>query len=340
MIMQQVLKQLLPEPLPKTTAGMVRALREILQSLALLGLWRARFFEHSAFYGGTALRMLYGLDRFSEDLDFSLLKPSASFDFHVYSSALVRELNAYGFDVTFETKTKSAESAIPWDDPRGRRRPPVPQQAVNLPGDIKSVLTPGLSPEPGFRPRGAGNLPGDIKSAFLKGNIYHQLIMIEAPAEILKEISKEAIVKIKLEIDIQPPGGFDTEMKYIFSPVQYAVRSYTLPSLFAGKLHALLCRKWKTRVKGRDWYDFVWYASKYPSLNLHHLEERMRQSGHYNDQGPLTRSVLLDKIFSAIDELNLNAARHEVTPFVNDVRSLDVWSKEFFKVATERIVIA
>ncbi|MBC8457778.1 MAG: nucleotidyl transferase AbiEii/AbiGii toxin family protein [Deltaproteobacteria bacterium] len=275
--MPHVLKKLLPEPLPKTTAGLVRALREILQSLALLGLWRARFFEHSAFYGGTALRMLYGLDRFSEDLDFSLLKPSASFDFQVYASALERELNAFGF--------------------------------------VEST----------------------IESAFLKGNTYRQLIMIEAPAEILKEISKEAILKIKLEIDIQPPGGYDTEMKYIFSPIQYAVRSYTLPSLFAGKIHALLCRKWKTRVKGRDWYDFVWYASRYPSLNLHHLEERMRQSGHYQDLGPLTRSYLLERIFSVIDELNLNAARQEVMPFVNDVRSLDVWSKDFFKAAAERI---
>jgi predicted nucleotidyltransferase component of viral defense system len=287
--MQQLLQKLLPEPLPKTTAGLVRALREILQSLALLGLWRARFFEHSAFYGGTALRILYGLDRFSEDLDFSLLLPSASFDFQVYASALERELNAFGFEVTFETKKRSVESTI--------------------------------------------------ESAFLKGNTWHQLIMIEAPAEILKEISKEAIVKIKLEIDIHPPGGFDTEMKYIFSPVQYAVRSYTLPSLFAGKIHALLCRRWKNRVKGRDWYDFIWYASRYPLLNLHHLEERMRQSGHYQAPGLLTRHDLMERIFSAINELNLNAARQEVAPFVNNVRSLDLWSKDFFKAAAERIVI-
>jgi len=286
--MQQFLQQFLPKPIPDTTAGLVRALREILQSLALLGLWRARFFEHSAFYGGTALRMLYGLDRFSEDLDFSLLKSSPSFDFQIYASALERELSSFGFEVTFVTKKKSTDS--------------------------------------------------NIESAFLKGNTYHQMIMIDAPASILKEISKEAIVKIKLEIDIHPPEGFDTEMKYIFTPIQYAVRSYTLPSLFAGKMHALLCRKWNNRVKGRDWYDFVWYASRYPLLNLSHLEERMRQSGHLAESVLLTREILMEKIYSVIEELNIDSARKEVAPFVNDIRSLDLWSKEFFMAAAERIV--
>ena len=273
--------------MPTTPAGMVRALREAIQSLALLGLWRARFFEHAAFYGGTALRMLYGLDRFSEDLDFSLLKPSESFDFATYAAALERELNAFGFTVTFENRKKQVES--------------------------------------------------NIESAFLKGNTWQQLVIIETPANILKEISREAIVKIKLEIDIRPPDGFDTEMKYIFSPVPYAVRSYTLPSLFAGKLHALLFRKWKNRVKGRDWYDFVWYASKHPLLNLHHLEYRMRQSGHLTGSEPLTRDALLELIYNAIDGLDVNSARNEVAPFLSDVRAVDIWSKDFFKTAAERI---
>ncbi len=275
--------------MPTTPAGMVRALRETIQSLALLGLWRARFFEHAGFYGGTALRMLYGLDRFSEDLDFSLLKPSDSFDFAIYAAALERELNAFGFTVTFETRKKTVES--------------------------------------------------NIESAFLKGNTWQQLLIIETPSNILREISREVIVKIKLEIDIRPPDGFDTEMKYIFSPVPYAVRSYTLPSLFAGKMHALLFRKWKNRVKGRDWYDFTWYASKHPLLNIHHLESRMRQSGHFAGAEHLTREALLELLYTAIDGLNVNSARNEVAPFLSDVRSLDIWSRDFFKSAAERIMV-
>ena len=273
--------------MPETTGTMLTALRELLQSLALLGLWRAKFFEHIAFYGGTALRILYGLDRFSEDLDFSLMTPSAKFSFDTYSSALQKELNAYGFDITFEPKQKTKDSAI--------------------------------------------------KSAFLKGNTYNQLIVIDASEQILSGINKQSVIKIKLEIDTNPPSDFDTEMKYLFSPVQFAVRSYTLPSLFAGKMHALLCRKWKNRVKGRDWYDFAWYISHYPQLKIAHLEKRMRQTGHYTGHSSLTRNYLIDLLYANIDNLNIDAARKEVTPFISNTNRLEIWSKDFFKAAAQQI---
>lgn len=279
----------MPSPMPETTDAMLTALRELLQSLALLGLWRAKFFEHTAFYEGTALRILYGLDRFSEDLDFSLLTPSAKFSFDAYASALQKELNAFGFDITFEPKQKTKDSAI--------------------------------------------------ESAFLKGNTFNQLIVIDASEQILSEINKQSVIKIKLEIDTNPPSDFDTEMKYLFSPVQFAVRSYTLPSLFAGKMHALLCRKWKNRVKGRDWYDFAWYISHYPQLKITHLEKRMRQSGHYTGSSPLTRDYLIDLLYENIDNLNIDAACKEVAPFINNTNSLDIWSKDFFKAAAQQIVM-
>jgi len=287
--MNDLLKKLMPSPMPETTGAMLTALREVLQSLALLGLWRAKFFEHVAFYGGTALRILYGLDRFSEDLDFSLLTPSSEFSFDAYGSALKKELKAFGFDVTYEVKQKTADTAI--------------------------------------------------ESAFLKANTFNQLIVIEASEQILSDVNRQSVIKIKLEIDTNPPSGFDTEMKYVFSPVQFAVRSYTLPSLFAGKMHALLCRKWKNRVKGRDWYDFAWYISHYPQLKIKHLEERMKQSGHYTGSSSLTRDYLIDLIFTNIDNLDIDAARKEVTAFINDTRTLDIWSKDFFKAAVQRIVV-
>ena len=285
--MNELLKKLMPSPMPETTGAMLTALRELLQSLALLGLWRAKFFEHIAFYGETALRILYGLDRFSEDLDFSLLTPSSKFSFDAYSSALQKELNAFGFDATFEPKQKTKDSAI--------------------------------------------------ESAFLKGNTFNQLIVINASDQILSGINKQSVIKIKLEIDTNPPSDFDTEMKYLFSPVQFAVRSYTLPSLFAGKMHALLFRKWKNRVKGRDWYDFAWYISHYPQLKITHLEKRMRQSGHYTGSNPITRDYLIDLLFANIDNLNIDAARNEVSPFINNPNSLDIWSKDFFKAAAQQI---
>lgn len=287
--MNNTLKNLLGTSPAETKDEILLALREGMQSIALLGLWRARFFEHAAFYGGTALRLLYGLDRFSEDLDFSLIRISDKFSFDKYSDAIKNELNSFGFEVSFDAKKKTSDT--------------------------------------------------DIESAFLKANTYNQLLLIEAPPDILSGIDKHQVLKIKLEVDTNPPPGANTEMKYVFSPIPFAVRTFTLPSLFAGKMHALLYRRWKTRVKGRDWYDFIWYISKYPKLNLHHLEERMRQSGDYIESDALTKNKLLELIYNIIDNLNVDNARKEVSPFITNQRSLDLWSKDFFKAAAEKIIV-
>ncbi|KUG24757.1 hypothetical protein ASZ90_005432 [hydrocarbon metagenome] len=288
--MNNLLKQLISKPLPDSENELLKLLRESLQSLALLGLWRSNFFEHAAFYGGTALRILYGLDRFSEDLDFSLLRPNADFTFEKYRDSIIRELEPFGFKVNFEVKQKSKKSAI--------------------------------------------------ESAFIKTNTLQQLILIEAPSNIISTINKQSTLKIKLEVDTNPPPGFDTEMKYVFSPIQFAVKSFSTPSLFAGKMHAILCRKWKTRVKGRDWYDFAWYVGKYPELNIKHLEERMRQSGDYKEENKLTKEKFLEILNNTIENLDMEKAKDEVEPFIENKMSLDLWSKEFFKAAAEKIIIA
>lgn len=176
-----------------------------------------------------------------------------------------------------------------------------------------------------------------IESAFLKTNTYEYLIDIETPRDIVKNIHPQSRLKIKLEIDTNPPPNFNTELKYVFTPIQYAVRSYTLPSMFAGKIHAMLCRQWKNRVKGRDWYDFVWFISRNPNLNLKHLEVKMKQTGHYTQSQPLTMNILKKELLKAIDKLDIKKAKEEVTPFVDNPQYLDIWSKEFFQSAVEQI---
>jgi len=233
----------------------VNALREILQDVALLGLWRSKFFEHAAFYGGTALRVLYGLDRYSEDLDFSLLKPDESFSLKAYGDALLREISSFGFQVEFESRRKTQTSAI--------------------------------------------------ESAFLKTNTYRQLILIETTQELLRDLHPAKNLKIRLEVDTDPPSGFETEIQYVLQPIPFSVRVYSLPDLFAGKLHAILCRKWKTRVKGRDWYDLVWYAGRYPKVRISHLESRMRQSGDYRDDEPLTPDRLHHLLRQTVEDLDV-----------------------------------
>ena len=265
----------------------INALREILQDVALLGLWRAKFFEKAAFYGGSALRILYNLDRFSEDMDFSLLLPLDTFELAGYTAFLQKETAGFGFDVRIERVDKS-------------------------------IQTP-------------------VQSAFLKANTQNQLIVIETAEEILLAVPKGQLLKIKLEVDTDPPPGFATQTRYLLQPIPFAVRAFVLPDLFAGKMHAILCRRWKSRVKGRDWYDLVWYAANHPELHLYHLEQRMRQTDHLRGDAPLTPEKFKELLVKAIKKLDVEQARKEAEPFVKKPENLSVWSHEFFLDIASRI---
>ena len=142
---------------------------------------------------------------------------------------------------------------------------------------------------------------------------------------------------MKIEVDTDPPPGFSTSTRYLLQPIPFAVRSYSLPDLFAGKMHAILFRKWKNRVKGRDWYDLVWYAANHPQLNLGHLEQRMRQTGHWSGELKLSPTAFSDLLFEAIDRLDVNQARKDVAPFVKDQQMLALWSHDFFSDVASRI---
>ena len=285
--MNEAIRQMLSKYEYKSQDDYIRALREIIQEIALLGLWRSKFFERAAFYGGTALRILYGLDRFSEDLDFSLLKPEEGFDLFAYNEALKKELLAFGFEVHVEQINKSVKTTI--------------------------------------------------QSTFLKANTRNQLLNIEVDEEIIQRIPTGQRLKIKLDIDTDPPPGFSTTNRYLLLPIPFFVRTYSLPDLFSGKMHAVLYRGWKMRIKGRDWYDFVWFAANHPELNLSHLEQRMRQTGHWEEKSPLTPDVFQKKLVERIKNLDVKKARKEVEPYVKNPESLSLWSHEFFIDVASRI---
>ncbi len=267
------------------------ALREILQEIVLLGLSRAGFFNYALFYGGTALRILHGLDRFSEDLDFSLIAPDANFDLVHYEDAVVEALHSFGFEVTIQMK----------------------------------------------------NSEGNIKSAFLKGNTSQHLLNIEAPEDIVKTFGQGRLVKIKFEVDTQPPLDFESEKKILLVPSPFSINTMTLPSLFAGKMHAVLCRNWSSRPKGRDWYDLVWYISNGYALDLKHLNARLQQNCSWSENKNIDLSKEVDKDFlpallkMRIDHLDIHAAKRDVEVFIADKRVLDIWSKEFFTDIVRKI---
>jgi predicted nucleotidyltransferase component of viral defense system len=277
--MNPALKDMLDAYRPVTPADYQNATREIVQEIALLGMWRGGFFEHAAFYGGTALRIFHGLRRFSEDLDFTLVEFGDATRLERHLSGVATELESWGF--SFEAETKS------------------------------------------------GGQTSGIESAFLKGSTQLNLLHIGAPSELARRLPRNQQLRIKLEMDIEPPPHATTEVRTQLLPSPYQVKLYDLPSLFAGKLHAVLCRGWKNRVKGRDFYDFVWYIGRNIAPNLKHLEARMRQSGHWNG-GEITRQVLMELLHERFAAVDFKSAAEEVQVFLPDPRELDLWSREFF----------
>ena len=263
----------------KDWQSQVNGLREVIQGIALLGLWRAKFFEHAAFYGGTALRALHKIDRFSEDMDFSLLKPNPEFNFLPYLNYVSDELESFGLTVSIVQKAKGPEN--------------------------------------------------QIHSAFIKSDTVEQVLVLD-PSAVIPQTGMVKILKIKVEVDVNPPCLFQTEMSQLVLPIPFPVRVYGMPYLFAGKMHALLFRDWKHRVKGRDWYDFVWFVSRQVPLDLRHLEARMRQTGNWQGSDLLTPEVVREKYIERLDRLDIDQAREDCIRFVERPDSLDGWTRDLF----------
>jgi len=283
--MHQAIKNMLDRYSLTTVNEYENALKEIIQHVVLLGLWRSDFYSKSAFYGGSALRILYGMDRFSEDIDFTLLKPG-KIKIEKYFGHIENELEAFGFKVEIEKKEKKNKS--------------------------------------------------QIESAFVKANTAIHLLQIEAPEDILWGIHKQKKIKIKLEIDIDPPGKIEWENKYILEPIPFNVPVVTTSFMFAGKIHAILYRKWKNRVKGRDWYDMVWFVSQKIPVNLEHLKSRINQSENLNFTH-LTSEIVKKEIINTINKIDIEQMKKDVLPFIKNSDAVRVWSKDFFKSVVKQI---
>ena len=262
-----------------TNDDYTNALHEVMQQIALAGLYRGGFFEHAAFYGGTCLRVFHKLDRFSEDVDFSLLQPNKEFKLEDYFQPIINEFTALGREFVINKKEKKNES--------------------------------------------------NVESAFLKDDtaIYNL------------QFRTERSVKIKIELDINPPLGFSTESKLLLLPYSFMTRCYTLPSLYAGKMHALLFRKWNNRVKGRDWYDFEWYVKNNVSLDFTHFCQRTRQFESMTLE-QITPELFKEMLKEKIVSTNMDMVKADVKPFIKDPGQLEIWSVEYFSQLVDMIMFA
>ena len=246
------------------------AIFEVNQQVILAGLYNGGFFDVAAFYGGTCLRIFHGLQRFSEDMDFSLLAPDDKFDFTKYFQPIIDEFAIVGREVEIKKKDK------------------------------KSF--------------------GKVESAFLKDNTDVYDVSFHT----------DKSIKIKIEVDTQPPLNFRTEQKLLLQPHSFMTRCFALPDMFAGKIagkmHALVYRVWKNRVKGRDWYDFEWYVRHNVPLDFTHLAERCKQ---FNNED-ITPELFKEKLVERLSTADIKQVKEDVLPFIRNPKELDIWSNDYF----------
>ena len=252
------------------------AQREVMQKVALAGLSRGGFFKHAAFYGGTCLRIFHKLRRYSEDMDFSLIKKDDNIHIENFFQPIVDEFKAIGMPVEIVKKDKKTF--------------------------------------------------GRVESAFLKENTETYDIKFQT----------RKTLKVKIELDTDPPLYFSTEQKLLFEPYSFSVNCFVLPDLFAGKMHALVYRAWQRRIKGRDWYDFEWYVRHRVPLDFRHLSERIRE---FNGSD-ISKEMFLQQLREKLGNTDINLVKQDVLPYVDDAHELDIWSNDYFLQIADMVEFA
>ena len=256
--MNNIIEQMLAKYDIKNTNDEINALKEVIQEIVLSGLSRGNFFNDVAFYGGTALRIFYNLDRFSEDLDFALIKPNKDFDLSKYFTYVSKELKAYGINLEINIKQKNVDS--------------------------------------------------NITSAFLKGNTLEHILKFFPSEEKNRYNNLLKDIKIKFEVDINPPLGATYENKYKLLPSPHQIKLYDKESLMAGKIHAILCRGWKNRTKGRDLYDYVFFLANDTKVNLELLKNKLIESGYTNINDNFNINNVKELLNKELNEKNYSDA--------------------------------
>lgn len=264
--MRDIYQSMLADYDLSSVQGKRNATFEVNQQIILAGLHNGGFFQRAAFYGGTCLRIFHGLERFSEDIDFSLLSPDANFDFTHYFQPIVEQFALLGRNVEITKKDKR-----------------------NF---------------------------GKVESAFLKDTTEVYNVSFQT----------EKAIKIKIEVDTNPPLRFQTEQRLLLLPTSFMTRCFTLPDLFAGKMHALTFRSWGNRVKGRDWYDFEWYVRHKVALDFIHLQERIRQFNGVE----MSREEFIAELKTRLTLADMKQVKADVLPFVRNPHELDIWSNDYF----------
>lgn len=165
---------------------------------------------------------------------------------------------------------------------------------------------------------------GRVESAFLKDNTEVYDIQFQT----------KKTLKVKIELDTNPPLAFETEQLALQLPYSFMTRCFTMPDLYAGKMHALVYRTWQRRVKGRDWYDFEWYVRWNVPLHFEHLQERIRE---FNGE-EVSKESFLNQLREKLASTDIQRVKNDVMDFVDNPHELDIWSNDYFLMLADKII--
>ncbi len=273
---------------PKTINENKSILREIIQSIVLVGLSRADFFKKASFYGGTALRIFYNLNRYSEDLDFTLNDVNNNFSIEPYVDSIKKVASSYGLELEVSIKKKQVSSPV--------------------------------------------------ESAFAKVNTYQTFIDLKLNEELTRILHKDEVIKVKFEIDCEPALGFTTENKWLDMPEFAPVIVLDEASLFAGKIHAILCRNYKNNVKGRDYYDYLFYLKRGIRPNLQYLKNKLVNTGKLKETDSFDTNILKEMLINRFEQVDFEQAKKDAERFIINDENLSYYNKDLFVQMTHKIL--
>ena len=268
---------------PRSKQEEENVIKQIYQEIALYSLSRAGYFRLAAFQGGTCLRLVYGMPRFSEDLDFILIHPDTTFVWEPFLKHMTEAFALYS----------------------------IPLEAIDR---SKTSAT--------------------VQRAFLKQESFGKVLQLGYP----RGKEERQNITIRLEVDTNPPAGSGFSTHYLDFPLPYSLVSQDKPSLFASKCHALLCRDY---VKGRDWYDFIWYVATKTPVNLGHLKTAMIQTNDWTGpiEEPFTGTKLLSLLNDRVESIDWKSAAEDVANYLGpqDKELLAAWSRDLFAAYIDKL---
>lgn len=260
--------------------------KEVLQKIILNGLSRGQFFKKAAFHGGTALRILHGLGRYSEDLDFTLFERDPDFKLNRYMTYIESEIQSYGLTVS----TKVREGTV-----------------------------------------------GNIRTGDVRCNQREIVMNIGFPEGLVRRLHRDAVVKVKIDVNTEPPEGARYEKFAMNDPLNYYLCALDLPSMFAGKIGAVIARQWGNRIKGRDLYDYLWYLDNGIGINMEYMKSNLVRQEIIGIDDEFNLDVLRRILCDRFDKIDYGSAMADVWEFVVDEVPPENWNADLFKATLDRL---